>query len=277
MGVDGGQVGGWVGWAHCRFVESAMHVHCTTKALDARQHTYEAIVFSKQQAERQPPTVLSLALRFHAAMQEKAREAGRNWDALSLGDKEELLDECFEEYNSYGIVATNEKYQLKYRDTNSCKNLTLYVCPEALKIIQGVLDNYKERDSPYAVHSLDSTRWLLGRKSSTARGGAASDIWDAIMTTNPAKQVLHQQRIVSMHRRNALHCAGSSIPKISVDVWNSELAYCCWLGHGLALCAGAKVVSPDYCETIAKFTEAQIEDIKRRGLEGDYKDRLDGV
>ena len=98
-----------------------MHVHCTTKALDARQHTYEAIVFSKQQAERQPPTVLSLALRFHAAMQEKAREAGRNWDALSLGDKEELLDQCFEEYNSYGIVATNEKYQLKYRDTNSCK------------------------------------------------------------------------------------------------------------------------------------------------------------
>ena len=73
-------------------------------------------------------TIVSMALRFHEAMVESANERGVSSEALhsTLKLKVELLEASMEEYNRYGLAATNEKYRLNKHQTLAILNLLLH-------------------------------------------------------------------------------------------------------------------------------------------------------
>ena len=207
-----------------------MLIDCSMQAFIAdRAHMYDGILFSKQAEKRQPPTVVSLALRFYKSMQEIAHEQGVDLAAATVGKKDTLLDQAYYEYNKHGAVATNESYQLNSHVQRGIKHCILFTSSQALLEIQRLLNRMDEGSSPFNGKTLGSSRWILGGEPPRTRAVIAQQ-WIEIRTMTYPKQVLFVRTLamdVQMQRKSG------KATSMDLEEWNNIANYACWAGQGV--------------------------------------------
>ena len=256
-----------------------MQLRCIYKHQESnREHYYESLSFSKQSAERVPPSTLSMAISFSTAMAEKAIEGGQQLSTMNTAELEALLDVVFDEYNQHGVVGTNEKYQLKTRDRKAVTNLILYMDHEALSQMQMLLNTCKEAHSPFSRDILESTRHLKGMKPASLSSGVThgANVWETMQTVSVPKQVMFLKRVKEAHAKNMKHAEGvSALKHWSQDLWNSECNYSCWLQWGLHETEARKEVV-DGVETCVLAAD-DIADVMTKGLQGEFKDHFEAA
>ncbi len=147
----------------------------------------------------------------------------------TLGKKDSLLGQVFQEYNSFGPVATNEKYQLNMHTQTSIRNLLLHCAPAALQEIQKMFNASQEAKTPFHTKVLETSRWLLGgvppRKSSEPGG-----LWQEIRIMTAVKQWLFV-RVLNFETKLAMKSGRTK--QVDVTEWNQIADYACWAGYAV--------------------------------------------
>ena len=149
--------------SHCdspiRFVKSATLPLCLYKPQEhVRQHLYDKLEYTRIMTQRQNRTLLGKHFDYLEAMENKA---GVDFEHIAKEAVESKLKEVFEEFNSYGVIATNAKYQISTHEQFAVKNLITRVSPMTRKRMQEYLAHCAQEKSPYRDTMLGSTRWLL--------------------------------------------------------------------------------------------------------------------
>ena len=194
-----------------------------------RAHLYDGIVFSKQQEKRQPPTVVSLALRFYKSMQEIAESTSVDLSDAPIGKKDVLLEQVFDECAKHGVAAVNDAYQLNPHMLRGIRNIILFASGDTVYEIQRLLNCMEEGATPFVGKNLGSNRWLLGGEPPRTRATLAKQ-WVDIRTMTALKQVLFLKTIgmeIQVSRKS-----GKS-GTLDLEEWNNIANYACWCGQGV--------------------------------------------
>jgi len=227
-----------------------------------RKFQYESISVGQQAAQRQPTTVVSMALRFHESMLEVAAEQHVDVNTASVGKKDDLLTTVIGEYNEFGVVATNEKYKLNSHQRISISNLLLHCSTKTLKGIQGVYNTMRQSATPFDVNNLQTSRWLIGGRP--ARRSSKTSMWESLEVMTPEKQELFIEILGFICRRSAK--TGKSA-KMDTAEWSTTADYACWAGHGFALLK-AKENGP---------AEEDIVALRQRIIDKDFWDKFQAL
>ena len=164
-----------------------------------RAHLYDGIVFSKQQEKRQPPTVVSLALRFYKSMQEIAESTSVDLSDAPIGKKDVLLEQVFDECAKHGVAAVNDAYQLNSHILRGIRNIILFASGDTVYEIQRLLNRIEESATPFNGKNLGSSRWLLGGEPPRTRSTLAQQ-WIDIRVMTALKQAVFMQTLkVGIH------------------------------------------------------------------------------
>ena len=177
---------------------------------------YSALAASQQLKERQALSLVAMALRLNAAMEELAVERGIAMSEANPGTLAKLLEAVVIEFNQHGIVGVSDRYKLNRHNQTAMEHMLIHCCPEALREIQGILNFMPERKSPFRVMVLESSRWLLG----SGGKGAGNDIWSAMLTMDRVKQTLMMQIIAFEVSQSEL----APPPQVSLELPSS---WCC--------------------------------------------------
>ena len=147
---------------------------------------YEATLQSQMLSERRPLTIVSLAIKFHAAMMELGTELHPATPDFmeSLTIKQDLLATVIEEYNSHCV---NPLYKLSSVQQDCIKHCLLHSSPSFLRLVGILLDSIPEKVSPYKLKILQTKRWLIGGSSAKAND---QSIWATMLLMDAQKQTL---------------------------------------------------------------------------------------
>ena len=166
-----------------------MHMEAMYKAMDCnRQHIYDKLEYTRQSTERQNKSMLSRSFDFLDCMEERCREKGIEIANMSTSQKATVLEEVFAEYNGFGTIATNAKYQLGKGERCGLANLILHVADATKRSMQNFLSQVKEAMSPYRAELIGSKRWLVNGRPS--RRAEQSTRWDELLTMTREKTTL---------------------------------------------------------------------------------------
>ena len=221
-----------------------------------------------------PPSTLSMSISFFTSMADKAAETGVAFNTLNEVARLNLLQEVLEEYNTHGVVAVNEKYQLKTRGQIAVTNLILYVAPEALIEMQAILNTCKEANSPFSRDILESRRHLRGMTAASLHSSASQTIWHTIMTITDPKQVRFLKRVKTEHAKNMKFAASATALKHwSLDAWNEECNYSCWLEWGIEETKAKQEVVDGVQRCV--LDEKSLQNVTELGLLGEFKDHFE--
>lgn len=107
-------------------------------------HTFDAIKVSFRGAERQRKSHLQLSAMFSSLIDAKRVQNPELFAGLSAeAAKEKALEVCINEYNEFGEVANQPKFQLRDDDLQTIKNLTFYVADPVKELMRKHLDAHK--------------------------------------------------------------------------------------------------------------------------------------
>ena len=246
------------------YVEKSKLIECTMHAFETeRAHLYDGIVFSKQQEKRQPPTVVSLALRFYQSMLDIAVEQGVELCTAPVGKKDSLLEQAYDEYAKHGVAATNDAYQLNSHIMRGIRNIILFTSADTMYEIQRLLNRMEEGNTPFNGKNLGSARWILGGEPPRTRATTAQQ-WIEIRTMTPLKQVLF---VRTMAVQIMISRKSGKAGNIDLEEWNNIANYACWCGQGIQwmLDDGLLVKS-----------DAECNSLMQRIAEKDYWDKYNG-
>ena len=176
------------------------------------------ITLSYRGAERQAPSVLSLALRFSSIMSAKSAEGlhdkGMNTEQRLRAVVEEL-------HSSEGFLSRWHLDNDKFRAIN---NILVGTSPEARTLIQSHLNVHKWQFCSFTAELLRSCRWLIGASPSKAGSNLKpiltmtheSQIW---FLENHIRTFVHDTRRVKQGSR--AKC------RPSVEAWDRAADYAC--------------------------------------------------
>lgn len=198
--------------------------------------------------QRQSRSLLGKHFDYLEALENKA---GMELAHIPKEAVETKLKEVFNEFNSYGVIATNARYQISTHEQFAVRNLITRVSPLTRKRMQDFLSHCPHEKSPYRDTTLGSTRWLLqglmpGRVAPTT-------FWLHCDTMTAEKQPYFIDRINLLARTGSLQTC-------DIARWDQEASYISWAMEGL-----------NALRESGKTTEEQLSTLLRLILEGDYK------
>ena len=149
-------------------MESVRQVSVQYRAQQRDVHyVYEGLMLSCRGSERQRRSPLQLALIFQKTMLEKLEAFSSEKNAPELA-----FNAAVDEYNSFGSVATNRRWQIQGEERAAARNLTLSVSEPVKEMMAKHYDKYKGTESgapsPYCSTLLADIR----PRNSSARGAA---------------------------------------------------------------------------------------------------------
>lgn len=180
-----------------RFATAARCIYTRKKEYtNERQTQYEVLRQSQQIKERAPLTIVSMTFKVALACENLAQDQGTDWNqgALTIGQKEKILQEVFSEFNSEDINAVHDSYRLNYHQMTSVQRLLLHTSPVALKEMQALFDDVPEKKTPFRHLVLETQRWIIGGCSKKCIG-TAKDIWTQMMHMDDKKQCLFMKMV----------------------------------------------------------------------------------
>jgi hypothetical protein len=200
-----------------------LHIDFIYKAQETvRHHIYDKLEYTRQSTERQNKSLLSKSFDFQEAFEQRCSETGLNLATMPLTARATALDDVFNEYNGFGVVATNDKYKLTKAERCAIANLILYVCGPAKLAMQRLLAHCKEAQSPYRADAVSSKRWLIGGRP--VRRSAQTSDWDIVTTMTAEKQAMFIDRVHRIFQ--------STKERFTEARWNEEADYIAWAAHG---------------------------------------------
>ena len=117
-----------------------INVHYTAQARDV-EFVYEGIMLSCRASERQRRSPLQLALTFQRAMV----------DHITVTDDKSARELAFErvvdDYNCFGAVAVNKRWQIQGEERAAVRNLCLSVAEPVRDMMRRHYDRFKGSDS----------------------------------------------------------------------------------------------------------------------------------
>ncbi len=185
---------------------------------DESAKAYLNLQLSYRGSERQPPSILTLAVTFSHVMEEKNR-SGEHSGELNT---EQRLDLILKEFNDLpGMI---NKWKVCEEKKKACLNLMVGTSSDARALIQGHLNYHKWRDSAFTAELLRSTRWLL---SSSPRN--TKDKLKVLLTVDKDIQVSFLRNYIGWFSSNARKVKTSARGKIrpSVAEWDKLVDYTC--------------------------------------------------
>ncbi|CAE7889119.1 unnamed protein product, partial [Symbiodinium necroappetens] len=143
-------VKGWtrascVAWILCCLVEVALD-------MSEIKQNFRNMALSFRGMERQPPTILQMALRFSRVMELQATTV--------TGSTEARLEAAIEQFNKGSDL--NVKHSLDDDKKRSILNILTGTTKETRDIMAIHLNFYKWRESALSTEQMKSSRWLLG-------------------------------------------------------------------------------------------------------------------
>ena len=240
-----------------------MHVLCHYKSQESnRHHIYDKLEYTRMMSQRQNRSMLGKSFDYLEAFEDHCAEKSVDATKLSLTQKQDILQLVYAEFNSYGVVGTQSKYQMGNHEKFSVSNLILWVSDEAKKRIQDYLNTCHEKDSPYRSENMSSSRWLIG--GTTTKRPAQSVFWNAADVMTAEKQPFFIDRINLMHRTRLTTTSAQ-------ETWDQEASHIAWAMHGYLALRSLTIAGPDGTP-IPSQSEDQMSTLMRLILEGDYKD-----
>eukprot|EP00435_Cladocopium_sp_Y103_P068065 s95_g31.t1 len=171
---------------------------------------------SYQGSERQPPSILTLALVFSAVMEEKNKEGS------GQGTTEQRLRLAVEEFHSQpGMV---NRWKLDEDRFKACLNLMVGTSSAARFQIQSHLNYHKWAVSAFTSELLKSSRWLIGASPRWAK-----EAMKPLLTVTPDVQCWFLQNYISWFSTQAKKSKASSRAKnrFTLDQWDRFMDYTC--------------------------------------------------
>ena len=143
---------------------------------DGPSRMFLNLKLSFQGSERQPPSILSLALVFSAVMEEKNKTG-----TIGEGTTKQRLRLVIDSFhNQPGML---NRWKLDEERIRACLNILVGTTPESRMLIQGHLNYNKWSQSSFTSDLLRSTRWLIG-----ASPRHTKDSMKSILTVTPEIQ-----------------------------------------------------------------------------------------
>ena len=115
-------------------------------------------------------------------------------NSADVAKRKELFDTVREECNSYGVAASNTKYQLDQKAYQSIENLLLHVPPTNFAKVQGIDDMCPASVVPFSGDTLTTSGWLLGDVPKSVKPETCRVTWAACMKVMEESQGLHLDR-----------------------------------------------------------------------------------
>lgn len=171
---------------------------------------------SYQGSERQPPSVLSLALVFSAVMAEKNKEGS------GQGTTEQRLRLAVDEFHSQpGMIS---RWKLDEERFRACLNLMVGTSAAARCQIQSHLNYHKWAMSCFTSELLRSSRWLIG-----ASPRSAKDSLKPMLTVTADVQCSFLKNYIHWFGIQAKKTRASSRPKLRFTLaeWDRFMDYTC--------------------------------------------------
>jgi hypothetical protein len=184
-------------------------------------------------AERQAPSVISLALRFSQVLKEQA-DCGAH---PASWNTEKRLQTAVDEFHSSSLMTS--KWRLDEEKFRSILNVIQGATPEALAMIQSHLHLIKWKECAFTTLLLRSTRWLLGAGRKVDQSYRRS-----ILIVNEETQAAVIQNHINHYLQAIRRVRPSARPKCraTVDQFEKLVDYICVM---MQVLKDAKKAFPD--------------------------------
>jgi hypothetical protein len=182
---------------------------CTTRVFKNLELSYRG-------SERQPPSILTLALMFSTAMAEAA-DKGKHDPSWNTEQRLKSVEAAF--HSTDGIIGRWHIDDDKHR---AIHNLLIGTSPDSRKIITSHLNFFKWKESAFNADLLKSTRWLINATPKGARE-PFKKLLQVTATIQEKFLLNHVAYYVSATRK----CKPSAKPKMrpSVKEWDDVVSY----------------------------------------------------
>lgn len=197
------------------------------------QRAFTNLQLSYRGSERQPPSVLSLALTFSAAMQEHDL-SGRHSAKMTT---DERLKSVIDEYHCLPGLLT--RYRIDDDKRKAVLNLLQGTSKESRALIQGHLDFHRWKECAFTADLLKSSRWLLGAVPRNAK-----DTMKRLLVVTPTVQQAFLKNVIWTFAAGSKKVKASSRGKLRLTQsdWDQLVDYTCIM---MALESDAKDVLGD--------------------------------
>lgn len=185
---------------------------------DESAKAYLNLQLSFRGSERQPPSVLTLAVTFSHVMEEKNRSGEHSGDL----NTEQRLDLILKEFNDLpGMV---NKWKICEEKKRACLNLMVGTHSESRALISQHLHYNKWRDSGFTAELLRSTRWLLSASPRNTKNKLK-----VLLTVDKNIQVSFLRNHIAWFSSHARKVKPSTRGKLrpSVAEWDKLVDYTC--------------------------------------------------
>ena len=221
------------------------------KQVNIRGHVYDKLEYTRLMTQRQNRSLLGKHFDYLEAMENKAGMELQHIAVYGREEVEKKLKEVFDEFNCFGVIANNARYQISGHEQFAVKNLISRVSPLARQRMQDFLSHCAHEKSPYRDTNLGSTRWLL--QGTRPDRPSPTPFWQQCDTMTAQKQPHFIDRINLLARTGSLQTC-------DVCRWSEEASYMCWAMEGFHALRDS-----------GKKSEEELATLRRLILEGDYK------
>eukprot|EP00434_Breviolum_minutum_P012504 symbB.v1.2.011016.t1/scaffold726.1/size168711/2 len=179
---------------------------------------YKNLQLSYRGAERQPPSVLQLALQFSKVMSDHA-ETGKHDSKMSTAQRLKAVIAAF--HSSEGVIS---KWAIDDEKEKAILNLLVGTCDASRQVIMNHLNFVKWRESAFTSELLKSSRWMI---NATPKG--AKEPFKQLLVVTPEVQESflknHVYHFNLATRRMKASAKAKARP--SVQEWDAVCSYTC--------------------------------------------------
>ena len=205
------------------------------------------------------------------------------------GERKLVLERVLDEFNNFESAATNLKYQMDPSHRRVMLNLLVFTTPVAFQKLQRIHDSLPPTLSPVTVEALATSGWILGAvpkglKAEDPGTGAEKSLkiqWRSALRMTPHAQSLLMDRIglLCMVSAKTRRPGGTRVMCVlDVAAFEDESLYMRWCSHGLQQLAMIQKAQGPASESGSADTGLEVaSDVKRRAIEGAYKETFSGL
>ena len=212
------------------------------------------------------------------------------------GERKLVLERVLDEFNAFESAAINIKYQMDHNQRRVMLHLLVHTSPDAFRKLQRIHDSLPPTLSPVTLDALGTSGWILGAvpkglnfKAEDAGAmpsvGAEKSLkvqWTSALRMTPHAQELLMDRLgllCMLAARKQRPGVGTRVMCVlDVATFEDESLYMRWCSHGLQQLAMIQKAQAQASESGSADTGLEMaSDVKRRALEGAYKETFSGL
>ncbi|CAE6968371.1 unnamed protein product [Symbiodinium sp. CCMP2592] len=191
-------------------------------SLSAVDQSFSNLALSYRGAERQAPSIISLALRFNDVLKTKSKQA-----CFPAGSNvEKRIEAIVEEFNGSSLMTA--RFAVDSEKIKAISNIIVGTCEETLALMQSHLHTTKWKDSAFSHNLLKSNRWLIGASRRVDHNYMRS----LLVVTAPIQEFFVRNHILAFLKAGRrLRSSARAKCRPSVEQFEQAMDYCCVMYH----------------------------------------------